>query len=597
MSIVSPLSNDIKQQLLAQLCEQFDDGIFILDANLYYISINPAYELMMGYDLEFLLGRTIGVHEAEFLSDSERALLDNVVHLLTSTGFYEQEFSLTTHYGRMMECQISCRRIDADGDIYYVGTIRDTSALVKDQKKFTHLLNFDQVSGLPNRKLFLTQVSELSLDSSDEIVIVRFDIDNFRTLTNTLGISWINLLITQFVKRVTAQELEYLKCFSHFGSNNFAMVFQCSDGQMVQHQLDRLTQICEQPFVLNNVSDNASTNSDTVTKPYDSIAAYNVIDTANTLEGSYVYLHLSIGVSRYPKDDNDLPSLLAKAEKALHYVKEYDGVNMSWYNDELNKLSVDDLLLEAELRKAIADQQFIPYYQPKVVLATGQITGFEALVRWQHPTRGLLKPAKFIEAIVKHKLSFELFCQLAKQIAEHLSEWKMLGFEQYVSINADAAEFNHPDFFGFISHLLSDYAVDPTQWHIEVTESSLMLRHSKVKQQLTALKDLGVCLALDDFGTGYSSLSYLQEYPFDFIKIDKSFMYNIVDNKTQQAIVKAILDLAIALDMSAIAEGIETPQQRDMIAQMGCRYAQGYWFSRAVDAKAATQLLTDRVSY
>ncbi|MDN5565732.1 MAG: EAL domain-containing protein [Psychrobacter sp.] len=597
MSIVSPLSNDIKQQLLAQLCEQFDDGIFILDANFYYISINPAYELMMGYDLEFLHGRTIGVHAAEFLSESERALLDNVVHLLTSTGFYEQEFSLTTHYGQMLECQISCRRIDADGDTYYVGTIRDTSALVKDQKKYTHLLNFDQVSGLPNRKLFLTQVSELSLNSSDEIVIVRFDIDNFRTLTNTLGISWINLLITQFVKRVTAQELEHLKCFSHFGSNDFAMVFQCSDGQMVQHQLDRLTQICEQPFVLDNVSDNASTNSDTVTKPYDSIDAYDVVDTANTLEGSYVYLHLSIGVSRYPKDDNKLPSLLAKAEKALHYVKEHDGVNMSWYNDELNELSVDDLLLEAELRKAIADQQFIPHYQPKVALATGQITGFEALVRWQHPTRGLLKPAKFIEAIVKHKLSFELFCQLAKQIAEDLSNWKTLGFEQYVSINADAAEFNHPDFFGCVSQLFSEYAIDPIQLHIEVTESSLMLRHSKVKQQLTALKDLGVCLALDDFGTGYSSLSYLQEYPFDFIKIDKSFMYNIVDNKTQQAIVKAILDLATALDMSVIAEGIETVEQRDMIAQMGCRYAQGYWFSRAVDAKAATQLLTDRVSY
>lgn len=597
MSTISPLSNSIKQQLFAQLCEQFDDGIFILDANLCYIGINPAYELMMGYDLEFLLGRTIGVYATEFLSESERTLLDTVIRLLKSTGFYEQEFSLATRYGQMIECQISCRRIDADGEIYYVGTIRDTSTLVKDQKKITHLLNFDQVSGLPNRKLFLTQVSELSLNSSDEIVIVRFDIDNFRTLTNTLGISWINLLITQFVRRVTAQELEYLKCFSHFGSNDFAMVFQCSDGQMVQHQLDRLTQICEQPFVLSSVSDSASTNSDTVSKAYDPIAAYDVVDTDNTLEGSYVYLHLSIGVSRYPKDDNQLPSLLAKAEKALHYVKEHDGVNMSWYHDELNELSVDDLLLEAELRKAIADQQFIPHYQPKVALATGQITGFEALVRWQHPTRGLLKPAKFIEAIVKHKLSFELFCQLAKQIAEHLSEWKMLGFEQYISINADAAEFNHPDFFGFVSHLFSEYAIDPIQLHIEVTESSLMLRHSKVKQQLTALKDLGVCLALDDFGTGYASLSYLQEYPFDFIKIDKSFMYSIVDNKTQQAIVKAILDLATALDMSAIAEGIETIEQRDMLAQMGCRYAQGYWFSRAVDAKVATQLLTDQVSY
>lgn len=600
MSIISPLSNSIKQQLLAQLCEQFDDGIFILDANLRYISVNPAYELMIGYNLAFLLGRPIGIYEAKFLSEQERSIVDNISNLLKNTGFYEQNFSLTTRYGRTLECQITYRKMQADGKTYYVGTIRDISAVVKDREKVTHLLNFDQVSGLPNRKIFLSQVSELLSDNSDEIVIVRLNIDEFRRLNSTLGASWVEHLITQFVQRVSAQQLEHLKCFSHFGGDDFAMVFECSDAGMIQHQLDRVTQICEQPFVLNSALDNAFINSDAASKPLDPIADYDFVDTAdalNRLEDSHVYLHLSIGVSRYPKDDTQMPSLLTKAEKALHYVKEHGEVNISWYHDKLDQLSLDNLLLEAELRQAIDEQQFVPYYQPKVALATGQITGFEALVRWRHPTRGLLKPASFIEAVIKHKLSFELFCQLAKQIAQHLSEWKTLGFDHYVSINADAAEFNHPEFFDFVSRLFKDYAIEPAQWHIEVTESSLMLRHSKVKQQLIALKNLGVHLALDDFGTGYSSLSYLQEYPFDFIKIDKSFIHNIVDNKTQQAIVKTILDLATALDMSTIAEGIETPEQRDMLTQMGCRYAQGYWFSHAIDAKAAIQLLTDQVSY
>ena len=600
MSITSSLSSPIKQQLLTQLCEQFDDGILILDANFCYISVNPAYELMIGYKEEFLLGRPLGIYAAELLSEQERSILKDISSFLTNTGFYERSFSLTTRYGQTLECQVTYRKMKVDGEIYHVGTVRDVSAVVKDREKVTHLLNFDQVSGLPNRKVFMSQVSELLIDSSDEIVIVRFNIDKFRTFMSTLGASWVDRLITQFVQRVSAQNLEHLKCFSHFGGDDFAMVFECSDAGMIQHQLDRVTQTCEQPFVLNSALDNAFINSDAASKPLDPIADYDVVDTADTLnrlEDSHVYLHLSIGVSRYPKDDTQMPSLLTKAEKALHYVKEHGEVNISWYHDKLDQLSLDNLLLEAELRKAIDEQQFVPYYQPKVDLATGQITGFEALVRWQHPTRGLLKPAQFIEAIVKHKLSFELFCQLARQIAEHLSEWKTLGFDQYVSINADAAEFNHPDFCGFVRSLFTDYAIEPTQWHIEVTESSLMLRHSKVKQQLTALKNLGVCLALDDFGTGYASLSYLQEYPFDFIKIDKSFMYSIVDNTTQQAIVKAILDLATALDMSAIAEGIETIEQRDMLAQMGCRYAQGYWFSRAIDVKAATQLLTNQVSY
>ena len=598
MSIISPLSNSIKQQLLAQLCEQFDDGIFILDANLRYISVNPAYELMIGYNLAFLLGRPIGIYEAKFLSEQERSIVDNISNLLKNTGFYEQNFSLTTRYGRTLECQITYRKMQADGKTYYVGTIRDISAVVKDREKVTHLLNFDQVSGLPNRKIFLSQVSELLSDNSDEIVIVRLNIDEFRRLNSTLGASWVEHLITQFVQRVSAQQLEHLKCFSHFGGDDFAMVFKCSDTCLIQHQLDRLTQICEQPFML--VDNGFVNSSDVALKPLNLRAGddlNNIADKSDMLGHNHVYLHFSIGVSRYPKDDSQLMGLLTKAEKALHYTKQHSGVTVSWYHNELDPLSLDSLLLEGELRQAIDEQQFVPYYQPKVALATGQITGFEALVRWRHPTRGLLKPASFIEAVIKHKLSFELFCQLAKQIAQHLSEWKTLGFDHYVSINADAAEFNHPEFFDFVSRLFKDYAIEPAQWHIEVTESSLMLRHSKVKQQLIALKNLGVHLALDDFGTGYSSLSYLQEYPFDFIKIDKSFIHNIVDNKTQQAIVKTILDLATALDMSTIAEGIETPEQRDMLTQMGCRYAQGYWFSHAIDAKAAIQLLTDQVSY
>ena len=598
MSIISPLSNSIKQQLLAQLCEQFDDGIFILDTNLRYISVNPAYELMIGYNLAFLLGRPIGVYEAKFLSEQERSIVDNISTLLKNNGFYEQNFSLATRYGQTLECQITYRKMQVDGETYYVGTIRDISAVVKDREKVTHLLNFDQVSGLPNRKIFLTQVNELLTDSNDEIVIVRLNIDKFRRLTSTLGSIWVEHLIIQFVQRVNAQLLEHLKCFSHFGGDDFAMVFKCSDGCLIQHQLDRVTQICEQPFVL--IDNELINNSDIASKPLNLRASddlNNIADKSDMLGHSHVYLHFSIGVSRYPKDDRQLMGLLTKAEKALHYNKQHSGVTVSWYHDELDPLSLDNLLLEGELRQAIDEQQFVPYYQPKVALATGQITGFEALVRWQHPSRGLLKPASFIEAVIKHKLSFELFCQLAQQIAQHLSEWKTLGFDHYVSINADAAEFNHPDFFDFVSRLFSNDVIEPAQWHIEVTESSLMLRHSKVKQQLIALKNLGVHLALDDFGTGYSSLSYLQEYPFDFIKIDKSFVHNIVDNKTQQAIVKAILDLATALDMSAIAEGIETPEQRDMLTQMGCRYAQGYWFSHAIDVKAATQLLTDQVSY
>ena len=212
-------------------------------------------------------------------------------------------------------------------------------------------------------------------------------------------------------------------------------------------------------------------------------------------------------------------------------------------------------------------------------------------MRWQHPTRGLLSPVHFIDAIINHKLSFELFSQMGIQIAKQLSIWQQQGFCQHVCINADAAEFIHPNFSQMVNCLLTQHNISAHQLHIEVTESSLIQRHSNVKKQLESLKELGICLALDDFGTGYASLSYLQEYPFDFIKIDKSFISNIENSHTQRAIVEAILDLGNALNMQVIAEGIETEGQRDVLLDMGCENGQGYWLSKPMPADAATKML------
>ncbi len=610
MSNFTPISDLIKQQLLSQLFEQLDDAIFILDANLRYLSVNAAYEIIIGYNEAFLLGRPLGIYNPEFLSENERAILNEIATCLNDAGFYEKDFALATRYGQILNCHVTYSRQIINGSAFYIGRVRDISAVVKDKKQVTHLLNFNQLTGLPNRKVFLSQISDLLMNSSQEIIIARFNIDGFRNLASILGAKKANGLIKKFVERVAALELEALCCFAHFGGDDFALSFKCSDTHLVSYQLRRLMQVCEQPFIvedsaLSDQSFDTNIMSDSVLAD-DDLLDNNLIATDRALgnpsgsikpQDKKIYLHFSIGVSRYPIHDTQLLGLLSKADKALHYVKEQGGDDICWYHNDLDTTTTANLILESELRTAIEECQFIPFYQPKVALQLGTIEGFEALVRWQHPTRGLLTPGDFIEAIIKYKLSFELFCQMATQIAQHLRHWQTLGFCQYVSINADAAEFNHPEFNPFVRGLFANNAIDPKQLHIEVTESSLILQHSHVKKQLLALKDLGVRLALDDFGTGYSSLSYLQDYPFDFIKIDKSFTDKITDNKTQQAIVKAILDLAVALGMQAIAEGIETQQQRVLLSQMGCAYGQGYWFSHPVCFNNATQMLTDRRTF
>lgn len=559
----TPISNADKQQLLAKLCEQLDDAIFILDADLRYLAVNASYEMIIGYSEAFILGRPLGIYAAEFLSEEEKVVLTDVVQQLDLYGFYENDFSMPNRYGQIIECHMTYRKICIEETVYYVCMVRDMSSVVKDQKQVAHLLNYDQVTGLPNRKVFLSQTNDLLLDSYQEVVIVRLNIDRYRNLASLLGSEGINTLVKDFVTRVKDLKLDNLHYFSHFGGDDFALLFECSDANMVRHQLDSLMQMCELPFSL---EDNAATDAS-------------------------IYCHVSVGVSYFPKNGDDLIELLIKAEKALHYVKQQGGDDIYWYDTTIDEAADDSLRLEAELRDASSKGQFVPYYQPKFELETGIITGFEALVRWQHPTRGLLTPDHFIDAIITNKLSFELFSQMVIQIAKQLSSWLQQGFCQHICVNADAAEFSHPDFFEMVSSLLVQHNIYAQQLHIEVTESSLIRRHANVKKQLNSLKELGVFLALDDFGTGYASLSYLQEYPFDFIKIDKSFISNITTDRIQHAIVKAILDLAKALDMRVIAEGIETEEQRDVLLNMGCEHGQGYWFGKPVTADVATEML------
>ena len=568
MAVFTPLTSSTKSQLLTNLCDQFEDAIFILDAHLRYLSVNATYEMMIGYSESFLLGRPLGVYAADFLSEEERAVLQDINTRLDSSGFYESNFAMVTRYGQTLNCRINFRSVCVDTAKFYVGIVRDISSEVKDRRKVKHLLNYDQLTGLPNRKIFLSQTDKWLLNASNEVVIVRFNIDRFRNLASILGCQNINLLIKTFVKRIEALELEHLQCFSHFGGDDFALLFVCSDALSIKTQLKTLIQMCERPF---------------------SVADHVMLGTA-------IYFHISVGVSYSPRDGRLLSELLSKAEKALFYMKQRGGGDIQWYEPNNDDGVVASLQLEADLRVAAEEGQFVAHYQPKVRLDTGVITGFEALVRWQHPTRGLLSPIDFIDAIITNKLSFTLFYQMSLHIAQQLSVWQSLGFDHHICINADATEFSHSRFYDVVSQLIEEYDLQPHRLHIEITESSLIQRHASVNQQLYSLKALGVRLALDDFGTGYASLSYLQEYPFDFIKIDKSFISKIVDNKTQYAIVKAILTLANALNMQVVAEGIETEQQKDLLLKMGCEYGQGYWFGRPVTAEVATQMLLDQQS-
>lgn len=555
------LSAAIKHMILSKWYDLSDEAIIILDEDFKYIEINKSYVELIGFEREFLIGRLFGVYQTKFVQKSSLKLIKKALRRLPLDQTYEKEIIAMTRYGIRVPIHMTLWHIGVNDQRYYFGIFKDNSSIREDQQKIEHLQNYNHLTNLPNRQFFVRKLSELLLDTYQEIAVVRISIDSYRLLVSSLGQETVDLLICQFVQRISHLNLANLSCFAHFGGDNFAMLFELSDVNLVHNHLDSLMQLCELPFSVNN---------------------------------STLYVHISVGVSCYPAHGQQMDVLISYAEKALEYVKHQGGDDIYWFKEKLNHNKLIDLQLETELRQAFDESQFVAYYQPKVELSSNKIVGFEALVRWQHPTRGLLAPSEFITAIITHKLSFELFFQMAQKVVSLLAHWQTLGLNAHLCLNADAAEFNQAHFVTCLHDLLAIHHIDPLNIHIEMTESSLMLRHQAIKTQLAALKALGVCLALDDFGTGYASLSYLQEFPFDFIKVDRSFVENIAEKPTQQHIVKAITTLADALDMKIVAEGIEDIQQRQILTELGCQYGQGYLFGKPMTGEQATTLLLEQ---
>ena len=564
MPDLTTLTLDAKYMILSEWYQLSEEAIIILDAEFRYIEVNKSYIELIGFERKFLVGRLFGIYQSNFVEKSSLKLIKKALSRLPLNQSYQRDFLAMTSYGIKVPINMTIWHLEADDQSYYLCIFKDNSSIREDQQKIEYLQNYNPLTNLPNRQFFVRRLSELLLDSYQEVAVVRISIDSYRLLVSSLGQETVDLLICQFVQRISDLNLSNLSCFAHFGGDNFAMIFELSEVNLVRNQLDSLMQLCEIPFSVND---------------------------------STLYIHISVGVSYYPGNGQQMDVLIRHADKALEYIKHQGGDDIYWFKEKLNHNKLIDLQLETDLRQAFDESQFVAYYQPKVELSGGKIVGFEALVRWQHPTRGLLPPSEFIGAIITHKLSFDLFLQMAQKVVALLARWQELNLKAHLCLNADAAEFNQATFVTALHNLLATHDIDPVNIHIEMTESSLMLRHQAIKAQLAALKALGVCLALDDFGTGYASLSYLQEFPFDFIKVDRSFVANITEKPIQQHIVKAITTLADALDMKIVAEGIEDIDQRHLLTELGCQFGQGYLFGRPMTEDQATSLLLDQAKY
>jgi EAL domain-containing protein (putative c-di-GMP-specific phosphodiesterase class I) len=295
-------------------------------------------------------------------------------------------------------------------------------------------------------------------------------------------------------------------------------------------------------------------------------------------------LSMSIGIAVYPEHGQDAVSLLKAADMAMYDAKKSQK-GFGFYESHLESDNLQRLELENDLRNAIARDELLLYYQPQEDLANGQICGLEALIRWQHPRRGLVSPAEFIHLAEETGLINDIGHWVLCTICDQINAWMDRGFAApRVAINLSARQLANPNLAATFREVISDSRLPADLIEFEITESTIMERPDEMIDMLKELKAMGTRLAIDDFGTGYSSLSYLKRFPLDYIKIDRAFISDVMSNRIDADIVRTIIALAQALEVKVIAEGVETAQQRQFLKEQNCHYAQGYLLSKPVPA-------------
>ena len=433
--------------------------------------------------------------------------------------------------------------------------------LRKEAEERRHEALHDSLTGLPNRTLFVDQVAGLrdhGLGRAGAAVMLM-DLDRFKEVNDTLGHHNGDLLLQEVATRLVAS-LRPCDTVARLGGDEFAILLpNAGSTEQVVKAASRIVEALKQPF---------------------------------QLEGLRVDIGASIGVASYPEHGQEAATLLQRADVAMYQAKSSDQP-IVLYTPESDHNTPERLTLAADLRHALTDDQIEIFYQPKARLADGAVVGVEALLRWNHPTRGMVGPAEFVPVAEQSGLITPLTMRILRAALTHVKEWSRAGYELSVAVNLALRSLLDTDMPGQVEALLLEIGVPSHRLTLEITESSVMADPPRTIAVLERLASLGVRLSVDDFGTGYSSLSYLRRLPVHEVKIDQSFVLRVASEPTDAAVVRSIVELSHNLGLSTVAEGVEDPVSWEMLRQMGCDEVQGYHLSRPMHSDLFAQWLTN----
>ncbi|ELT3499191.1 cyclic di-GMP receptor MorA, partial [Pseudomonas aeruginosa] len=573
------IARDISQQrraerelrMAATVFEHSTAAIMVTDPAGYIVQVNDSFSRLTGYSPADVLDQQPRLLTAD---RQEANQLKHVLASLQHSGSWEGEILQKRKTGELYPSWVGITAVrDEEGDLVsFVCFFSDISERKASERRIHRLAYYDALTHLPNRTLFQDRL-HTALQQAERngqwVVLMFLDLDRFKPINDSLGHAAGDRMLQEVATRLSAC-VSQDDTVARMGGDEFTLLLPSQGDREIA--LKRAIQVAE--LILGRLA-----------RPF-------------TLEGREFFVTASIGVALSPQDGAELSLLMKNADTAMYHAKEMGKNNFQFYQAEMNARTLERLELESDLRRALELGEFVLHYQPQFTGDGRRLTGAEALLRWQHPRRGLVPPSEFIPVLEEIGLVAQVGDWLLAEACKQLRSWHKAKVRvPKVSVNLSARQFADGQLGERIAAILYETGIPPACLELELTESILMSDVAEAMQILSGLKRLGLAIAVDDFGTGYSSLNYLKQFPIDVLKIDRSFVDGLPHGEQDAQIARAIIAMAHSLNLMVIAEGVESQAQLDFLREHGCDEVQGYLFGRPMPAEQFGMLYASDVLF
>lgn len=562
--ITQQKQDELSLRLAAEVFENSLDGIIITNGEGKILTVNRVFSEVTGYSREEVLGRDpsllqSGKHDSEFYKD--------FWHSLATTGQWQGEIWNRRKNGEIYAEWMNLSSVkNEDGEtLHYISVFSDITERKRTEDKIIHQAYHDALTNLPNRVLFKDRLEQALAFAHriqhQNVAVLFMDLDRFKFINDTLGHDAGDQLLREVATRLH-NCVRTSDTVARLGGDEFTILLpEVDHADEAILVASKVLEAMKHPFILAEQE---------------------------------IFVTVSIGISIYPNDGENVGTLMKNADAAMYHVKGQGRAGFHLYTNDLSLQTMRRLELQNQLYNALDRNEFILHYQPQTDVVSGEIFGVEALIRWQHPTLGLVPPGEFIPEAEETGLIQPIGAWVLEEACCQVKEWLNMGFPLQVAVNLSGRQFHKKDLTGLVTRTLHLCGLPPELLELEITESVAMENAEHSLHTLQSITQTGVQTAIDDFGTGYSSLSQLKKMPLHTLKIDRSFIKDLMTDSDDSAIVTAIITMAHSLGLKVIAEGVETAQQLQRLQELGCDRAQGYLLGRPMPPHEITAMLSQK---